>query len=125
MKRSSQLTRKKPLQRGTKPLKRSRLKPMSREKRNYMRQYLEMCAKDGKTLYMDRHHPGGRRGILLLCYILIPSWKHQRIHGSERKQAMAEGWLNPAFEGRPFDHSWPRAWTPEMEAHWPEEYRRK
>lgn len=98
---------------------------MSTRKKGFMAQYWKLCAKDGKTPYMDRHHIFGREGIYLLAYLLIPSWQHIRIHGGERKQAMREGWLQPPYEGKPMDWNWPRPWDAAYEKDWPEELKRK
>lgn len=113
------LIRRTPLRRGTK-----RLARMSREKRAVQVRYDAMCFMDGKGRYADRHHPFGRHGLFLLCYIIRARELHDHWHGEGRKQAMRAGWLQPPFEGRPYDPAWPRPWAAEEEARWPEQFRR-
>ena len=117
------LKRKTPLRGGGKPLRKSRLKPMSKEKLSWKRQYWERCSKDGRKLYESRHHPYGQQNAFILCYVIIPFHLHDKIH-AKAQWAREVGWLQGPFEGRPYDPSAHRPWSIAQEDHWPAEYRR-
>ncbi len=147
MKRSGPIKRKTPLKtfsqlkRSFKPMKRTRLKQVSKNKAYWLDLY--NTAKEKMGVYVrpadmpfvllhrdecDFHHPWGRSGERILAFIPVRKLKHSSVH--ERPNiAMMEGWLQPAYRGltcssRPIeDH--PRPWPVECEAHFPQKYKRK
>lgn len=118
------LVRKTPLKRATKcTLRKSKLKPMSRGKSLWMALYKEACSRDGKQADQDRHHPMGRVGEYLLCYVVISKEKHREIH-DRAKWARDVGWILSPFDGRPYEPTEYRAWWIEQEYHWPAQFKR-
>lgn len=69
------------------------------------------------------HHPMGRMGKYLLCWVWITRERHELIH-LFGKQSRSIHWLLKPYDGKPYDPMEPRAWPAWAEAHWPEEFRR-
>lgn len=71
----------------------------------------------------DPHHPFGRVGERILCFLWVTKQKHHDIHDNGTK-ARLHGWLHPPFWGMPLDLSIPRPWPIDYEESWPEKYKR-
>lgn len=111
MKRSSPLKRRAPLNPGSKPLRKTRLKSMSPHKASFYRDYchlkaiapLEMECADCGTPWMkscmEPHHPAGRSGPLLLVFVWLCRPCHLKIH-FKAKWARRTGRILPEIEGR-------------------------
>jgi len=129
------LVRRSPLKRGVKGLKKTRLKPASKEKSSWLAHYRERkkldghfvrCASSGLLMPVhlcEPHHPLGRVKKKLMCYIWISKTAHELIH-DHGKQARACGWLLKPFYGGAYDPQERRAWPAWAEQFWPEEYLR-
>lgn len=94
------------------PLKRkSKLKPMSEAKKTWHRLYNEKkqkahmvqacaaCAFPAIKWEMEPHHPKGRQGARIMCYVWLCGTCHQWIHDNG-KLARERGMLLPEFDGR-------------------------
>jgi hypothetical protein len=122
MKRSP-LKRNKPLKRGTKGLKKSRLAPVSPKRKSWLKQYQEQHAKDPEMVVdamdgrprpksrMTRHHVARRLGNRILIYVYITAGHHDWIE-RHAEQARKLGWLRNEGEGYPKDPKQPRPWFP-------------
>lgn len=123
MKRT-QLRRRSGLKRGTSTLKRTRLKQMSDAKTDWSKKYESAKAKHPPPMLgMEAHHPFGRIGERILCFIWVFRATHQAIH-DRGIWAREVGWLQPPFDGRPMDNEYPRPWPKELECFWPPTYKR-
>jgi len=134
MKRSP-IARKTPLKRGTKGLKKSRLRKASPEKQSWTKLYTARkkqdgqyvrCAASGLLMHVSLchpHHPFTRWKDGLMAYLWISKSFHDHLH-KFGTQSYAIGWLHPQHYGRRADPSWPRPWGEIHEANWPERFRR-
>ena len=129
------LRRKTPL-RSKSQLTKSRLKPMSDDKREWQKKYSD--AKKHGSCYVrpaDRpfvlehkqfcspHHPFGRQGDKILAFLWM-TWDGHNDKHDNAKKAYEDGWLHPPFRGMPLNPKHPRPWPVECEEHWPAKYRR-
>ncbi len=115
------LRRSSPLKRSTKcTLRKTRLKPMSKNKQGWVLLYKERPKMKG----MESHHVFGRLGNRMLAYLFITPELHKWIHANGR-EARRLGWLQGPYDGRPLDPNAPRPWDSECESSWPDEYKRK
>lgn len=123
------------LSRKPKRKRRSGLRPVSKAKESWMKQYREMCRTDtplqrdenGRLMHKDwleRHHPWGRIGERILAYVYITSELHEWIH-AHSKEALSLGWLTPEYKGHVNSGKWPRPWSKQAEARWPASLKRK
>lgn len=132
--RRSPLRRTVGLKRGTKGLKKSRLSPMSNKKKSFYAEYAKRrdaapdwvrCAFTGQIVHKfqcDPHHPFGRHGIFILLFFWVLKIWHNQFHAMAT-QSRALGWLQPPFEGKPYDPQSRRPWNEWAEEGWSVKYK--
>jgi hypothetical protein len=118
MKRS-RLTRKTPLKRGTVPLRKTRLRPVSLKKAEWRQLYRMKWQAEARPVMlcqdclgrfplsmMHRHHPASQRGALIMVYVWICEECHTCIHDTG-KVSRVLGKILPEFDGRKSTESTP------------------
>lgn len=112
-----------PLKKSAKPLKKTKLKKMSKDKAGRMEQYrkqhesdpaMVVDAQDGRKRpksRMQRHHVARRLGNRLLIYCYIQPGFHDWAE-THVQQALKEGWIRKEGEGYAKDPNQPRPWYP-------------
>lgn len=71
----------------------------------------------------DPHHPFGRKGQYLLCFLWLSKAFHQNIH-DHGTQSRALGWLQLPYSGGVYDPTEHRPWKAEFESHFPDQFKR-
>lgn len=126
MKKRTPLRRITPLKRGNgfKP-KRNKIKPMSQKKAKFNALYaLSKKMNPPEFEGMEAHHPMGRIGDRILCWVWVAPSLHQWIH-DHATDARAKNWLLPEFDGNQSTGFEVRPWEDIFESHWPEKYKRE
>lgn len=123
LKRKSWMKRGGPLKKGSRGLRKTRLKPRSTKAASWTRRYIAQHRSDHATQRdaldgelrdkdsMDRHHPFGRKKHYILIYCYLTPACHEWIH-AHGTLAREQGWLQPPYESRPYDPDWTRPWKP-------------
>lgn len=125
MKRSP-LKRKTPLKRGNgHKLKKSKLRNVSTEKKKWNALYaLSKLQNPAPSELSEAHHPLGRVGDRILCWIWVERGLHEWIH-EKSKEARSMNWLLPEYDGRISTGFEKRPWKSGQESHWPDKYKRE
>lgn len=123
--RRTPLRRKTPLKSKGGSLKKTRLKQVSKGKSKWLELYAKAKeANPPPKSGMDPHHPFGRIGERILCFVWISQDLHKRIHDNS-SWAHEVGWLQPEFASRKSTGLEPRPWLKSEESNWPDKYKRK
>lgn len=124
------------LKRGTKGLKKSKLRAVGLNRKPWDDQYKARKAADGdyvrsafsgivlhRKTQADPHHPFGKVRERILAYLWVEKDWHKHLHDFNN-QSLALGWIQPQFRGAHNDGTHPRPWREEFEGDWPDSLRR-